>query len=306
MRFGTRAKVTMIVGLAISCIFLVLGIRQIGRPSKPVTIADATPAAPAQPAVMLPLATANRPIAVGETITAALISTRPGNALQNQTIASPAEVIGKVALKPIAPNVPIDRTMFDTESKLAVRVPVGMRAMSIDTTAEIAVAGLIRPGDRVDVQVVYPGEDAISGTRGQGRSHAETLLQLVPILAVGDLVIGTPPAPPPGDGSANGNTTTTSAQPPQPARTVTLALTPEQVSTLSLAKNIGGLYLSLRNPTDQAVAAVAPPRPVAAPVVRTAAAARPVRRAARAQGGQSIELVIGGRSQTIQSGSADK
>jgi pilus assembly protein CpaB len=296
----------MIVGLAISCIFLVLGIRQIGRPSKPVAIASATAATPAQPAVMLPLAAANRPIAVGETITAALIVTRPGNAIQSQTIASPAEVIGKVALKPIAPGVPIDRTMFDTESKLAVRVPVGMRAMSIDTTAEIAVAGLVRPGDRVDVQVVYPGADAISGTRGEGRSHAETLLQLVPVLAVGDLVIGTPPAPPPGDGTANGNSTTTNAQPAQPARTVTLALTPEQVSTLSLAKNIGGLYLSLRNPTDQLVTAVAPPRPAAAPVVRTAAAPRRAHRAAPAQGSQGIELVIGGRSQTIQSGSADK
>lgn len=290
----------MIVGLAISCIFLVLGIRQIGRPSRPVALASTPPAAPA---VMLPLATANRPIAIGETITAALINTRPGNALQSQTIASPAEVIGKVALKPIAPNVPIDRTMFDAESKLAVRVPVGMRAMSIDTTAEIAVAGLIRPGDRVDVQAVYPGENAISGTRGQGRSRAETLLQLVPVLAVGDLVIGTPPATP-ADGSATSNSMAASNAPPaQPARTVTLALTPEQVSTLSLAKNIGGLYLSLRNPTDQLVTAVAAPRP--APVVRIVAV-RPVRRAAPAQGGQGIELVIGGRSQTIQSGSADK
>lgn len=301
----------MIVGLAISCIFLVLGIRQLGRPSKPAVVAGAMPPAPATPSVMLPLATATRPIAVGETIAASFISMRPGNALQNQTIASPAEVIGKVALKPIAPGVPIDRSMFDTESKLAIRVPVGMRAVSIDTTAEIAVAGLIRPGDRVDVQVIYPGEDAINGARGQGRSRTETLLQLVPVLAVGDLVIGTPPAPTPGDGTANGGnaTATASAAPPaQPARTVTLALTPEQVSTLSLAKNIGGLYLSLRNPTDQVVAAVAAPRP--APVVHAAATrtamARPARRAAPARAGQPIELVIGGRSEIMQSGSADK
>jgi pilus assembly protein CpaB len=293
----------MVAGLSISCVFLVLGVRQLGQPARQAPIVSSTPS-PAMTATptLLALASAGRAIAVGDTITAAMIRTRAGTATQNPTIATPAEVIGKVALRPIPLGAPIDRSMFDSESKLAIRVPAGMRAMSIDTTAEIAVAGLVRPGDRVDVQVIYPGEDAINGARGQGRSRGETLLQLVPVLAIGDLVIGTAPAAP-ADGT--GNSTAASAPPAQPARTVTLALTPEQVATLSLAKSLGGLYLSLRNPTDQVVTAVAPPKPAALP----AAAARPVRsaRAAparRAAPGPAIEVVIGGRSEIMHSGSA--
>jgi pilus assembly protein CpaB len=289
----------MVAGLSISCVFLVLGVRQLGhQAAAPKQQASQTgPAAPAAPTV-LALATA------GRTITPVMILTRAGTATGNPTIATPAEVIGKVALRPIPLGAPIDRAMIDTESKLAIRVPTGMRAMSIDTTAEIAVAGLVRPGDRVDVQVIYPGEDAINGARGQGRSHGETLLQMVPVLAVGDLVIGTPPAAP-ADGS--GNSSVAAAPPPQPARTVTLALTPEQVSTLSLAKNIGGLYLSLRNPTDQVVTAMAVATPHKASPLPTArparsASAAPARR--RAPAGRPIELVIGGRSEIMQSGSA--
>lgn len=286
----------MVAGLSVSCVFLVLGIREIGQPAKVATARPAANAPALQPA-MLALATTSRAIAVGETITAALIRTRAGNAMQYPTIATPAEVIGKVAVRPIAMGTPIDRTMIDTETKLAIRIPVGMRAMSIDTTAEIAVAGLVRPGDRVDVQVVYPGEDAISGTRGQGRSHAETLLQMVPVLAVGDLVIGTVEA-----GNATPGNTAVATAPA--ARTVTLALTPAQASTLSLAKNVGALYLSLRNPSDQIVTAAAVFTPHAAPARATAATPRRLRKASPREPGGAIELVIGGRSEILQSGGA--
>ncbi len=170
-----------------------------------------------------------------------------------------------------------------------------MRAMSIDTTAEIAVAGLVRPGDRVDVQVVYPGADAISGARGEGESRAQTLLQMVQVLAVGDLVVGTKPASGAKDAVSS---------PPPPARTVTLSLTPEQVSALSLAKATGSLYLSLRNPADSQQVAVAavrsdgPVRPVAASIVPAPA---PVRQPAR-PAPHAIDLVVGGQHQTIYSG----
>jgi pilus assembly protein CpaB len=163
-----------------------------------------------------------------------------------------------------------------------------MRAMSIDTTAEIAVAGLVRPGDRVDVQVVYPGEDAIMGARGLGRSHAQTLLQMVQVLAVGDVVVG---AAAPTDGIAGA-----AAAPPPPARTVTLALSPEQVSTLSLAKNVGALYLSLRNPNDAEVA-IAP-----IPAIARHAAPAPRRVARAVQPQHAIELVVGDRREVIYSG----
>ena len=296
----------MAAGLSVSCLFLTLGIRELSHPSKPVASAAAAVRPASQPDI-IPLATATRAIAVGETIGATLIRTSAGSPARFGMIATPAEAIGKVATQPIPAGALIQRTMIDSGTKLAIRVPVGMRAMSIDTTAEIAVAGLVRPGDRVDVQVIYPGEDTVNGTRGTGRSRAETLLQMVPVLAVGGLVIGDKPA-------AGNESDATQAPAASPARTVTLSLTPEQVSTLSLAKNVGALYLSLRNPNDQQLAAsvaVGPPpsRVPSAPVVSAYAASpaypsRPARRAVRTEGGHAIRLVIGGRSETIRSGSA--
>lgn len=296
----------MAAGLSVSCLFLVLGIRELSSPA-PATAVASTATHPATQPAVIALAASTRDIAVGETITAGLVLTRVGNPALNVMAATPAEVIGKVATQPIPAGALIQRTMIDTATKLAIRVPVGMRAMSIDTTAEIAVAGLIRPGDHVDVQVIYPGEDAVNGQRGAGRSRAETLLQMVPVLAVGDLVLGDKPAANNDQGSVQGPAAS-------PARTVTVSLTPEQVSTLSLAKSVGALYLSLRNPTDQALTAMIargpPPLPRAA-MVPTAVAlpASPPRAAqptAPAPRRHAIQLVVDGRSETIQSGSGSK
>lgn len=302
MRLGSKAKLTIGVGLVAAATFGVLGIRELGRssatPEAPVTIVAGKPVQPNG----IVLAMTTRDVKIGETITADMIRNAAFDPVKFPTAATPAEVIGRVATRDIAANSILAREALQQESKLAIRVPVGMRAISIDTTAEIAVAGLVRPGDRVDVQVVYPGEDAIGGARGNGRSRAKALLQMVPVLAVGDLVLGTPVKDAAGEAAAA----------PQQARTVTLALTPQQVSELSLAKSTGGLYLSLRNPEDnaevQSVQIASSPEPaprqaaVSAPAM-AAVASRPAASAPRAAPPHAIELVVGGNREVIYSGS---
>jgi len=275
----------MAAGLSLAGLSMIVGYKSLHQPVAPAASAHPVSA----PAVtMLALAGAARDIAVGETITPSLVRTAVGDVSRNPTIATPGEAIGKVATRAIPAGALIDRTMIDARTKLAIRVPVGMRAMSIDTTAEIAVAGLIRPGDSVDVQAVYPGEDAITGTRGTGRSHARTLLQMVPVLAVGELVLGTNAAKASNASNDNNDNALTSA-----ARTVTLALTPAQVSTLALAKHVGTLSLSLRNPDDKDLDAVAAD---AAPAIPHEGAHRPVRHRARTRAGSPVQIVIGGHS----------
>ena len=302
MQLGWKARIMMVAGMVAAMLFLLLGVREMQRSSAatvPPIRSEADSRSP-QPVV---LASAARPIRTGETITAAMIRNAIADPTRHPTAATPAELIGKVATRAIAAGALIPRDAVGGEEKLAIRVPVGMRAISIDTTAEIAVAGLVRPGDRVDVQVVYPGADAISGARGAGRSRAQTLLQMVQVLAVGDAVLGTAPA--------SGTKDQLSA-PPLPARTVTLALDPRQVSILSLAKSTGALTLSLRNPVDSeqvAVAAANSNSPDPAPLA-PALAARPAPVSAQARPApaprQPIELVIGERRETIYSGSAQR
>lgn len=318
MRLGSRAKLTIGVGLTAAAAFAFLGVRDLARSgSAPSTEPVRNTPQPVQVSATL-LAATTRAIRTGETITADMIRNAAADPARHPGIAIPQEVLGKVATHDIPANTLIPRAMLGGEANLAIRVPVGMRAISIDTTAEIAVAGLVRPGDRVDVQVVYPGEDAIAGARGNGSSRARTLLQLVPVLAVGDLVVGT--APPQSASATVAGTSGTTPAPapsmPQTARTVTLALTPPQVAELSLAKNVGSLTLSLRNPDDRdqvevaqiassPIRAAAPVMPqMMTPQVQQVAvqppAPRPVR---RAPAPHAIELVVGGNRETIYTGS---
>lgn len=288
-------------GMLLALLFLLLGMRELRREGAASDRASAAAIRLQQAAPVAVLAAASRPIRIGETISADMIRNAPADPRRHPTIAVAAELIGKVATRAIAAGALIPRDAVGGEAKLAIRVPVGMRATSIDTTAEIAVAGLVRPGDRVDVQVVYPGADAISGARGAGRSRAQTLLQMVQVLAVGEAVIGTQ--------SRSGASGELSAPPP-PARTVTLALTPDQVSALALAKSTGALTLSLRNPTDgeQLALATATSRaPDPAPATPAAAPAPPPqpRRAAPPRP-HAIELVVGNRREILYSGSAPR
>ncbi|UZW57202.1 Flp pilus assembly protein CpaB [Sphingobium sp. JS3065] len=298
MRLGLKAKLTIAVGLTAACAFLAMGVREL-RSASAATGEGRTAAPAKKDAPTALLVQAARAIRTGETITAAMIRNAAGDPARYPYAATSAEVVGKVATRDIPLRALIAREAVGMESNLAIRVPMGMRAVSIDTTAEIAVAGLVRPGDRVDVQVVYPGADAISGARGSGRSRAQPLLQMVQVLAVGEVVVGAQQA---------SGVDRALASPPPPARTVTLALTPEQVSALSLAKNIGALTLSLRNPADSAQVAVA----VAASAgVEPAAAARvavpaPAPRAVPRRTPHAIELVVGDRRETIYSGSGGR
>lgn len=307
MRLGVKAKWTIGVGLGAAVTFGFLGIRELTRSSLSTPPIAAKASLPVQPSGVVFAAT-TRDIKIGETIRADMIRNATYDSARVPSAATPAEVIGRVATRDIAANVLIPRAALEQEGKLAIRVPVGMRAISIDTTAEIAVAGLVRPGDRVDVQVVYPGEDAIGGARGNGRSRARALLQMVPVLAVGDLVLGS-------QGKAGVGDSVSS--PPPPARTVTLALTPQQVSELSLAKSTGALYLSLRNPEDSVEVssvqiasspepAPRPPMtvPAPAPVLAPQASVRRAEAAPRPSAPHAIELVVGGNREVIYSGSA--
>lgn len=333
MRLGSKAKLTIGIGLVAAAGFAALGLREMGKAGRDVAdLAARAAVQPSTPARPLLVAT-TRPIRTGETIRADMIRNAKADPMRFPTAVSAAEILGKVATRNIPGNSLIPREAIGQETKLAIRVPMGMRAISIDTTAEIAVAGLVRPGDRVDVQVVYPGEDAITGARGMGRSEARTLLQMVPVLAVGDVVVGTSVESGIGQSGIGGGIGSGIGQgggaaevraPAAPARTVTLALSPEQVSRLSLAKSTGALYLSLRNPDDKAEVALAGedgPRPLARAVPRDPSPVRTAHRgAARSPAGgpraprpaptapkpHAIELVVGGNSATIYSGSASQ
>jgi len=165
------------------------------------------------------------------------------------------DVVGKVATADIMPSQLLLDSMISADpakAGLAALVPTGYRAISILTNDEIAVGQFVRPGDRVDIQLVLP--DGVLDKQnvlqrpeaGQGGnlSEARTVLQDVLVLTVGSTL---------GDPSlvqAAEQASAAAGRRGEPSRTISLAMTPEQIAKFALARSLGSFYLSLRNPDD--------------------------------------------------------
>jgi pilus assembly protein CpaB len=110
---------------------------------------------------------------------------------------------------------------------LASVLAPGSRAISIKVDAETGVAGLINPGDYVDVVLTQVAENADLAHR----ALSETLLNNVRIIAIDQEVQGGP---------------TNTATAGKIAQTVSLQLEPEQVKRIAVAKHLGTLSLAMR------------------------------------------------------------
>ncbi|WP_050603188.1 Flp pilus assembly protein CpaB [Ruegeria sp. 6PALISEP08] len=115
---------------------------------------------------------------------------------------------------------------------LTSRLEKGMRAFAISVDVASGVSGFLRPGDNVDIY--WTGT---SGTvEGNGNGGITRLIETsVQLIAVDQTA-----------GSDVANTTI--------ARTVTVAVTPQQVAALAQAQNSGRLSLALVGVADESVA----------------------------------------------------
>jgi len=185
---------------------------------------DPSASAPRQPLVV-----ATRNLDRGTVVTAGdlKVSTWGGAEPLKGGYFSADAVIGKTVYEAIQENEPI------TQSRLAARdgsvgigVAAGMRAVSVRASDSSGVLRLLRPGDRVDVQVV-------ASVRGAEPS-LRTALQNLEVLSMD--------AP-----ESSGGRPGTSV--------VTLLATPAVADQLGLADSAAHVRLLLRNPLDSGVGA---------------------------------------------------
>ena len=137
-------------------------------------------------------------------------------------------VVGRVVLYPLAAGEPIlERQLANPGSGtgLTVKIPDGMRAISLRTDEIVGVAGFLLPGTHVDVLVTLrpPVGDPITAT----------VLQDVEILTAGQK---TEPDP---EGK------------PATATVVTLLVKPEDAEKVDLASTQGIIHFVLRNGVDR-------------------------------------------------------
>lgn len=154
----------------------------------------------------------------------------PANMPLTGAFTSPQPLIGRVVLYPLAANEPIQERQLanpGASSGLTVKIPDGMRAISLHTDDVVGVAGFLLPGTHVDVLVTIrpPNGDPVTNT----------VLQNVQVLTSGQKIEPDP------EGK------------PVNATVVTLLVTPDQAEKVDLASTQGIVHFILRNGVDDAV-----------------------------------------------------
>ena len=160
------------------------------------------------------------------------------------------ELRGMVALVPIRENEQIVVTKLapkGTETGLAPQIAANKRALSIGINDESGVSKLLKPGDHVDIiaSITYPGPDGNTNMR-----ELKTLLQNVNILAIGEIITNNIPQVYEMDPLSQ-KKIAVSGRDDRNFATVTVEVTPEQAQILIYARDMGPLYLTLRNPVDR-------------------------------------------------------
>lgn len=145
------------------------------------------------------------------------------------------ETVGATVRTPFLAGEPLrpQKLVRPESGFMAAILPQGMRAVAIvtDTRGTNSAGGFILPNDRVDVIRTYR-DDENSRATGTDVQVSQTILSDIRVLAVGQLIQ-----------EKNGTNVVT-------GETATLALTPAQAETITLAQKVGSLSLALRSIAD--------------------------------------------------------
>jgi len=149
-----------------------------------------------------------------------------------------AEMVGALVRRGISAGEPVtDGAVVKPGERgfLAAVLTPGMRAVSVPVNAISSNAGLIFPGDRVDVILTQTLDEEDTH---RARRVSETVLRDIRVIAMGAEVSDEP-----AEGKAH-----------EKARTATFEVTPRQAEKIALVTELGKLSLSLRSlaRTDEA------------------------------------------------------
>ncbi|MCW5731767.1 MAG: Flp pilus assembly protein CpaB [Alphaproteobacteria bacterium] len=141
------------------------------------------------------------------------------------------DYVGALVRQPVAAGEPLIESklvLSNARGFLAAVLEPGERAISLAVTPTSGVAGLIHPGDRVDLILTQslPGE-------GRARRVSETIARNLRVIAIDQKVEGKP-----GEAIVG--------------RTASLALTPKQAELVAVAAEMGQVHLALRSLAGEA------------------------------------------------------
>ncbi len=223
-----RPKSLLLLGLALGCgLVASIGISQ---------VMDRAPQAKLE---TVPIYIALHNINLGDPIGAGMLSLEewPKDKVPRGAISKLEDLEGRRPRAAIFEGEPILEGKLLEPGQIAdpiKSIPKNMRLKTIAVDAEKSAAGLLGPGDRVDVQL-FVRKDARTGIN---MAKSKIILQNIRVFAVDQMVQRAQ------DGAEERTI----------AKTVSLMLTPEQASKLALAEQIGEISLIPRNPDDDSIA----------------------------------------------------
>jgi len=199
---------------------------------------------------------AKQDIPKGVAIEAAMLDTSvvPNQFIQPQAVTSLDRITGMVSVAAISKGEQITLSKLATAKQaggdLAGVTPAGKRAIPIAVDNLASLAGMVKPGDYVDViaMLQIPGQTA----EGQPTSQIAVLplFQNVLVLAIGQNTGGLINQ----SSRLREQTVDTNVGP----SLVTLALTPQEASFLAFVQEQGKIRLTLRSPADAKVEQIMP------------------------------------------------
>lgn len=244
---GGRTKATLfLVGAFLVAILVALAVLQIVR-----TYKESIEAAN-KPPETVPVVIAKRNLYTGIQITADDIVVRdvmpqmvPTDTDGAVVFRSLEEVLGRTPRERILTNEIIRGERLARRNAgegLNAIITPGKRAMTVETDEASGLAGLLQPGNYVDVIVTLRPDDVT----GRASYATETLLQGIQVLAVGSSL-----APAEASTAAGGANTKAAKEANRKSKSsATLELTLEEAEKLALASVRGELHLVLRSDVD--------------------------------------------------------
>lgn len=245
-----------------------------------------------------PVVVATHALPAGQPITVDELKVQQVSVVPAGAFTDPSALVGRVPANGIAAQSPVFESALT--SGLADQVEPGERAVAIKVDETNAVGNRLRPGNFVDVFMNLKREGGIGATGSEiAKSQARLLLSRVRVLSFGDAT--------PGRDITNGASG-------MGVRTAVLAVPTAEVDALTLAEASGRLVLALRSPQDDDVAAQTvamrtggpqdPSAQAAAGIVlsdlsRSESTQHPHAAVATRRMGNSIEVIRGGRAETV-------
>jgi pilus assembly protein CpaB len=191
---------------------------------------------------------ARAPISAGDYVDAKDVERKevPERQVLPQSVTSFDRIQGMVAIADIFQGEPITITKLAFPrgaTGLADVTPVGRRAITISVDNLASLAGMVKPGDYVDVIVLIAVPVQMADGSKMTDNRVIPLFQNVEVLAVGQSTVGV-------ERKSGRYTPEKSQEAQSKSPLITLSLTPQESGILAYISEQGKIRLVMRNPSD--------------------------------------------------------